>query len=124
MLLFMEVIHPQTPPHSSEQCHPCTSSLPFILVQDFSAKMTLLLTTRVSDSENSDGEEELVPEFRVLLQTALESAETLMQFLEREDDTSFSEIILLRKIRMNIRKKLLLVKSRKKLTDTLNKHGR
>ena len=51
--------------------------------------------TSVSDSENSDGEEELVPEFRVPLQTALELAETLMQFLEREDDTSFSEIILL-----------------------------
>ena len=60
----------------------------------------------MSDSENSDGEEELVPEFRVPLQTALQSAEILMQFLEREDDTSFSEIILLRKIRMNIRKKL------------------
>ena len=48
---------------------------------------TLLLTTRVNDSENSDGEEELVPEFRVQLQTALESADTLMQFLEQEDDT-------------------------------------
>ena len=59
----------------------------------------------MSDSENSDGEEELVAEFRVLLQTALESAETLMQFLEQEDNTSFSEIILPRKIRMNIRKK-------------------
>ena len=67
----------------------------------------------MSDSENSDGEEESVPEFHVPLQTVLDSAEeTLMQFLEREDDTSFKEIILLRKIGMNSRKKIAEIVSK------------
>ena len=60
--------------------------------------MTLLLTTRVSDSENSDGEEELVPEFRVPLQTALESADTLMQFWNEKTTLHFRKLFCFEKL--------------------------
>ena len=65
------------------------------------------VTMHATDTSESEGEgegDDLLTMKRVPLQTALDSVETLMVFLEQEDDSDFSDILMIRKIRMNIRK--------------------
>ena len=55
----------------------------------------------------------------VPLKAALESAD-LLRFMEQHDDTSYTDILHLRKIKMNINKKWSAAKVQKKMTDFFN----
>jgi hypothetical protein len=56
-------------------------------------------------SEDPTDDEEEVPVKKVSLADALNCAETLLEFLEQESDTNFSDILTLRKLRTSIKMK-------------------
>ena len=67
-------------------------------------------------------EDKIVSSVCVPLQAALESAD-LLRFMEQHDDTSYTDILHLRKIKMNINKKLSAAKVQKKMTDFFKKNN-
>ena len=71
----------------------------------------------------AEGEEdEIVSSVCVPLQAALEPAD-LLRFMEQHDDTSYTDILHLWKIKMNINKKLCAAKVQKKMTDFFKKNN-
>ena len=58
----------------------------------------------------------------VPLQAALESADLLLRFMEQQVDTSYTDILHLQKIKMNINKKLSAAKAQKKMIDFFKKN--
>jgi hypothetical protein len=53
-------------------------------------------------SDDPTDEEEEVPLKKVSLADALNFAETLLEFLEQENDSNFSDILILRKLRTSV----------------------
>ena len=81
-------------------------------------------TTALEENGKAEGEEdEIVSPVCVPLQAALESADLLLRFMEQQDDTSYTDILHLQKITMNINKKLSAAKVQKKITDFLKKNN-
>ena len=67
-------------------------------------------------------EDEIVSSVCVPLQAALESAD-LLRFMEQHEDTSYTDILHLRKIKKNINKKLSAAIVQKKMTDLFKKNN-
>ena len=65
------------------------------------------------------GEDEVLSSVCVPLQVALESADLLLQFMEQQDNTSYTVILHLWKIKMNINKNVNAAKVQKKMTRLL-----
>ena len=74
-------------------------------------------TTALEKNGEVKGEEdEIASSVCVPLQAALESADLLLRFMEQQDGTSTTDILNLRKIKMNINKKLSAAEVQKKMT--------
>ena len=67
-------------------------------------------------------EDEIVSSVCVPLQATMESAD-LLRFMEHQGNTSYTDILHLRKIKMNINKKLSAAKVQKKMTDFFKKNS-
>ena len=82
------------------------------------------VTNVLQENGDAEGEEdEIVSSVYFPLQAALESADLLLQFMEYQGDTSYTDILHLRKIKMNINKKLNATKVQKKMTDFFKKNN-
>ena len=81
-------------------------------------------TTVLQENGEAEGEEdEIVSSVCVPLQAALESADLLLRFMEQQGDTSYTDILHLRNLKMNINKKLSAAKVQKKMTDFFKKNN-
>ena len=81
-------------------------------------------TTALEKNGEVKGEEdEIASSVCVPLQAALESADLLLRFMEQQDGTSTTDILNLRKIKMNINKKLSAAEVQKKMTDFFKKNN-
>ena len=67
-------------------------------------------------------EDEIVSSVCVPSQAALESADLLLRFVEQQDDISYTDILHLQKIKLNINKKLNAAKVQKKMTSFFKKN--
>ena len=94
----------------------------------YAAKMKMLdllseATTVLVENGEAEGEEDkIVSSLCVPLQVTLESADLYLWFMEHQGNTSYTDILHLRKIKMNINKKLSAAKVKKKMSDFFKKN--